>query len=935
MEQRDVLLQALYLADQDGNTEAVNEITAQLQSIDQNATTVELLPEEAKPVADNDQSTGEYILDRLKFSLARGGARVIPDVLFTDDFNPDEIENFDENKVAEIASLLGYQGRQPKDWLQKYLGVAAQAAVDPINWATRYGTAGHAMMNKSLDYLTKTAKPYAAGLIEWATGVAAETAGYFGSEVAADVWKGTEYEDTVVDHLSRVVTGIVFGSGPGVIRSISAGKQGLKEAGNAVSADAAKVNDLLANEQVKAVIDNAIQSQGQSFGDRLKAAEELQKQFPDLVLPLVDVVGDNAVLATEFRRLYSANPTFRQKYDDAVKQVQQQFDVYSQGAFPSPLKPGERLRDTILSETQKKSARTIAKGKEKLDNIEVAKAKLASKYDEAPLAKSVESASRGLADSAEKAAREHASGYYDLAFEYARNNGITVPPASVERLWTYSRAQRKADLFADFPSLYRKLNSIWKPVQETVEASPIIIPGMPKQADEVVTRFRPATVEDVDSLKRELNKAIRSTTDRTKQSALYDFKDELDRTLIDLEPTFAQMYKRADAEYYKGVGLPTSLDGYRSIDSAKFSTSTAEALTKPDQIRDYINFVGRDAGEEVVRDAFLLKARRSIIKPNGDIDPDKLRAFVARNNDALNEVPNVRAMFDNDVALADRISRAKSKIDSNYNSYAAAQSEGFFKAIKNKNIEDIASEVIRNPGKRKQYMNDIASLSERSRKIAETGLRQAMLDKAFKAPNSTVWDYIKKNREAFDDVFGAEYTDTLNNLARLRDILDTNAENMVATSISHRYDSAIKEAAGVSSEEILGTLRNQVMSPTRKLMHLVFKGYQVKNRAKADKALADVLLDTNGLEALNAETKKLLSVLGKDSKASRALKGKVASDFLKKFSATLGGYITIGAGRGGAGSMMNQDDLIFEGGMTPAPEEDDWLFAPEMNNASP
>jgi hypothetical protein len=99
-----------------------------------------------------------------------------------------------------------------------------------------------------------------------------------------------------------------------------------------------------------------------------------------------------------------------------------------------------------------------------------------------------------------------------------------------------------------------------------------------------------------------------------------------------------------------------------------------------------------------------------------------------------------------------------------------------------------------------------------------------------------------------------------------------------------------------------------------------------KSSAKADKAMADVLLDTNAINELNNEAAKLMAAL--DKQGSAKLAGKAFWDFSKKFSSTLGGYITLGGARGAAGATIN-DGLENEASMLPSLEEDDWLFAPQ------
>lgn len=937
MQNRDDLLEALALAYEDENNEAVNQIALELKTLDEKASMKDLVPT-ASPDAEKERTTWSYVVDQMKKRygdyadlLVRGGMNTAYDPRVWNSL-PEEAKEAVRNRVSQNKSaqyaetMLGYEGFEPRDKTEEYLGVVGAASVDPVTLLPvgRVITGGK--------YLLNTTKPYALALLEWTTGTASETAGYAGAELAAQGFKGTEYEDTTIDYITRFASAFVAGTAPSALtRTIQSTKAGYDASRSIVQENADVLSEVFTNQSVKSVLDAAIKSQGATFGERLKAAEKLQEMFPELVLPLVDVVGENAILAKEFRKLYSANPEFRNKYDEAAKKVAEQFQMYQEGVFPSPLKKGEQIRNPILDEANTKAIEAQAKKDKKIQNIETVKSKIAERYDEAPLAANIEKAAKNVAESSEKAAREASSAYYTKAFEYANANGVTVPTSAVQNLWNFAKAQRQSDLFAEFPALYRKINQIFKP--EQVEGTGLLDMRGNLLRPKMSLEFPDVSVEDLDSLKRELNKSIRTTTDRAKQASLGDLKDELDRQIRAIDPKFAELYRAADKKYYESVGLPTSLEGYRAVDSARFSTSVAEALTKPDQIKDYLNFVGRDAGINVVRDAFLMKARRSILTASGDVDPNKLKAFVARNRDALDQIPEIKAIFNEDALLAERINRGRAKIESNYNAYALEQSEGFFKALNNKNLDKIANDVINNPSNREQYLSQINTLSTQNKKVALTGLRQAVLDKAFSS-NGTVVDYIKENQQAFDDLFGSEYSEQVQNLARLRDIIDTNKENLVSSSISHAQNTQFKKIAGFTEEEAIGTIRNQVMSNARKFLHLFFKAVVTKNNAKADKAMADVLLDTKGLKALNEEAKRLEEAL-KQSDGTAKLAGKAFFNFMKTFSSTLGGYITLGGVRGTAGATIN-DELENETSLMPTLEEDDWLFAPkQLENAPP
>ena len=938
MPSREELLYELYLAEKAGDDKVADLIVDDLYKMDQTASMSELLPTVATPASQKEQTSWEYVKDQMAKRggdwvdiLIRSGAAGAQDPRFLQGIPKEAQEELRvrtaTNKSKELAAnLFGYEDLNPQSETERWMGIAGAAAVDPTNVIPASIVLKSTKSALSLTpTLLQTTKPYFLAALEWGAGTASEVAGAAGAEVAQKAFEGSEYENTLTDHVARVATAFAAGTLPSAgIRTVQSGYAGWKAGQETVQENADMIYSLISNKSVNAVLDKAILSQGASFSERLKAAEKLQEQFPDLVLPLVDVVGENAILAKEFRNLYSKDPVFRQKYDEAAKQVKAQFDNYRKELLPEGDIPARELRDPILEEADRKAFAARKASETKLQNITNAGEALARKYDEAPLAANVEKAASNLSDSAEKAASEYASSFYTTAFKYAENNGIVVPPNVVSDIWNYSQAQRTSNLFADFPSLYRKINAYWSPRE--VEGSGILDAKGNLISPKTSMQFQAVSMEELDSLKRELNKAIRSTTDKSKQMALGDLKTELDKQIQSLDPQFAQLYKAADAQYYKGVGLPTSLEGYRAIDSAKFTTTVAEALTKPDQIRDYLNFVGRDAGIEVVRDAILMKARRSILTADGDVNPAKLNAFVARHREALNEVPEIRDLLKADGLLADRINRGRAKIESNYNTYAIEQSEGFFKALYNKNLDKIGDTVLSNPAEREKYLEQIQTLSTGNRKLALTGLRQSLLDKAFSSQGTTV-EFIQKNKAAFNDVFGPEYSEQVQSLATLNDMIATNQYNRVASGISHRQSTGFKEITGVSQEEVLGTLRNQIMSNARKLLHLTFKVVMTKTTAKADKAMADVLLDTKGLAALKAEADALQEAMKNGGTA--AITGKAFLKLIKTFSTTLGGYVTVGGSRGVVGSTISNDELENETSLLPTQEEDDRIFAPK------
>ena len=307
---------------------------------------------------------------------------------------------------------------------------------------------------------------------------------------------------------------------------------------------------------------------------------------------------------------------------------------------------------------------------------------------------------------------------------------------------------------------------------------------------------------------------------------------------------------------------------------------------------------------------------------NGIVNPNKLRSFMARHKESLDLVPNVRRLLEDDVRVVDGLNRVEAKINSRYNVYSLEQGNGFFKTLYQKDLQEASRLALNNNATRQQYLDSIKTLSPETQDLVLRGLRQGMLDQAMTHTN-TVFDFITKNREAFSDVFGAEYVDNLSNLGQLADILTARSQDLVAPAIDHARRTGFFDSTGVSIEETIGTLRNQILSTQRKLIHLASKSFVNKSAEKADKALADALLDTKSLQALQREISQLTEAL--DTSNTRFI-GKTTFEFVKKFASTMGGYITAKGNLGAVGSTINNDQLEDDRSMMPSLRDDDSLF---------
>jgi hypothetical protein len=878
--------------------------------------TPEAVVEEPAQTTEQPESSG-YLVDQIKkrygeyASLMQryGAAQFGGMIAEMGGADPEVLEELkrvsgEDNSEQLAKSLFGYKGIEPTSDTERYKGVAAAAAADPLNLVFIPGAFARNVVAGMSPTLFQTTKPYLAALLEWGAGTGAEVAGYGAAEATQKVFEGTGLENSTVDHIARFAASLTAGVSVGAGTSAVVGTASGVGAAGGVFKETDAVTDVLSNASIKALLDSAAVSGGTSFQKQIDDVFALQKQYPDLVLPLVAGVGKNPVIEKEFLHLYKTNPEFRSQFDEKVVAVKEQFDLARTSLAERV--PQSQL-ESIVSESNKQLDEARAVFDANLQQLEVARDTVVQRYREGPDSSKVVQAADNLAKEAETRARAAASIEYNKAFDYLKDNGIdTVPESTVQAMWNKMRIVVDSRVFQDHPSVQAKIKSIWAP--EVVDGT---------------MKFNEVPIAQLDSLKQEINRVMRTTNpaDRGKISELMALKEELDLQIFNIDPQFSQLYKAADAAYLQKVGLPFSADGYRAFDAAKLDVTAARHLTRPDQIRDYLAIAG-PAGEQVVKDAFMLRALQEM-RQGGDINPEKLRSFILRNEAALNEVPNVKAMFQADEATIERLLRTEANLNSNFNAFALEKTDGFFKAIGARNLDSVSGDVLNSFEKRKQYMKQINDMTPESKHIAITGLKQGMLNKAASYPDKTMYEFIQDNRDAFDEVFGKGFGDNVKSLSTLFEM--TRFVDYVqgqGMAISGTRETAFKKLMGISVEETVGTLRNQVMSGWRKFMHLGAKSYVTKTQEKVDKALIDIFLDANNLEEIAKEAAKASEQLRSmnSDRAKTAMK-----DFGVKLGKTIGSHITKGSVRGVAGgSMFDAED--FNGPMLPTQQEDDELF---------
>ena len=143
----------------------------------------------------------------------------------------------------------------------------------------------------------------------------------------------------------------------------------------------------------------------------------------------------------------------------------------------------------------------------------------------------------------EKDARAKVQPLYTEAFDIAKQKNVELPAASVDDIYNFVAGEQASDIFKTFPSIYNRVRAKFRP--ETTEPSAILTEaGAPMRPGGV--KFANATVEDLDSLKREINAQLRKANDPADIRLLSELKNRVGGHIDALDPDFVAAYRNAE-----------------------------------------------------------------------------------------------------------------------------------------------------------------------------------------------------------------------------------------------------------------------------------------------------------------------------------------------------------------------------------------------------
>jgi len=806
--------------------------------------------------------------DLVKLGLSRFAVQFVPDVfLYSRGERQAEIEK--ALTTGEVENAAVAQERKARE----IAGVPADKQLD----LSQEIVAGLS------DPLTLAGTPVRSGVSALVKGlfpavsstVAGTTGGYVAPQIAEELGAG---------EFGQEVAGVVAGAGAGIsvggvtTAGVTTASKVLGDVKNKVvggdTGTLGVASEAMANSAVKAEI-NRIKDTTDSaeIAQAVENLASIKEEIPNLEIGgIVATLSENPIARDWIRKTTQNNKGFQKEIAetlarDSVK-VAERFDKL----LGVSEEIGRPLIESVSKAEYKKIEDSLRKTVERqTENIDKAlnglTAKTLGKRDEFEIGQ----AANKLLERKESQVRKAANKLYDRAEKQGAK--VSLPDEQIMSVYSQFRNVRLSDIFGPESTTAKKLETNWSP----------------KEVDGVL-EFPKVSGNDLISLKKAINREVsdltrvgdRTATQNQKLSMLYNLK-EVVTTVLNKEavasPQFVKAIRDADAFYYKELGLPLSAEGLREINSKKFESGAAVTLMSYEKARDYVNFVGKQ-GMAVVRHAVRMKAEKAgVVNPSGQIDANRLDTF-RRKNARLIKFAGLDAEFTDASSKLRTINNTQARHNQAYKEKTRELSQGFFKAITDKNLSTVVSEMISSPASRKKYLAEISKLGQKEKDMVLTGIRQEFLSKGL-STKGTMQEFINKNSEAVADVFEPSYVKNINKLAELKDLMKTIDDLMKDSLGQTPVIDTIQDLTGVSIAEYAGTFRNQILSTERKIIHIATKAATTSGKDKFYSKSAEVLLDPDVVSRLANPPKDDMKTFVKETLGG-------AGDYLK----TVGTYYT-------------------------------------------
>ena len=772
-----------------------------------------------------------------------------------------------------LMSFLGSTGAQPQTGTEKIIGAGIESVTSPESYlfpglsaARRMGLFGQAVT-----------RPVEAAVIGGGAEAGAQAGRFAGQKMGAP---------TAGEIVGSFIGGGVAGSLVGFVPRLTPAAQALKTKLDSFSGRVpqdeltrdidSRINNIFiaaaaADPKFASVIEEAVKAQ-KGVSIKTPGAEAVE-------LPINAVLANNPVINNFIQGLAAKDPVFRANYSDQFERAKAALTLNQMRLFGDPSKAELSISVPKVEKPIERKIRSIDEQIADISKVET--------VDPFTYGQKVSS----LITKKEDDARALVRPLYQEAFDIAAKNKVELPAASVGDIYNFVASEKASDIFKTFPSIYSKVKSRFAPTE--VEAPVILGAKGEELTGGVKQMFAPAGVDDLDSLKREINRQLRKTNEPSEIRLLGTLKDKVNSTIESLDESFVAAYKNADKEYFKKVGLPFDSFTLQNVDRKKFNEQIAPAIIgNKSNVIDFINAVGDD-GVRLVKDAYLDNFAKSSLR-NEIINPQLANKWIEKNKGGMSLVPGLEDEIRAAVGDVQKLNDYKNRLNANFTKVAGDE----LLRLEGKSTQQLVNSMygskeftdgfLRKYGGNKDNLNAIRSF---------------MLDDIVSSGNPIEVLSDRNKSAIFNRVFGPTYSEKVKDFAVAADRLTKDITN-----VPFRGETVpktpIEQMIGVPPETILSRFYNPVSGPVYAMSYIFSKFWAKQALEGTEQKLKDILLNPK-------DAMKVMSVVGSQAKSIDLKKVKEASDVMTRYgidyvNAATRDFLTGGA-RGQVQQMQSEE----------------------------
>ena len=430
---------------------------------------------------------------------------------------------------------------------------------------------------------------------------------------------------------------------------------------------------------------------------------------------------------------------------------------------------------------------------------------------------------------------------YNNIIKEATAMGAVMPPSGVESIYQYVKSSGLRDLFGKGTALD---NRIMKYLQPTMGDNKTLI-------------HEPLSFENVDSLKREVNRIKRGNLDDTQKRLLSELDMRISESRKMISGDFNQRLIDVDTQYWEQVGVPFSeaKTVKNAMSPKKWSAEIAPMIIKDsERLGEFLSASGV-SGIPIAKKAVYASIYSK--SANGIVDPKKIREYMAKNKEVIARLPDLQdelnLMMTDQTGLMRRISAMKEAVVSKEKEIADSFLANVSSITKIPDYNNLSKSIISKTVRYDKILSEINTLPKGERKAVLGSLRRAMVDNARSSGDMTGFWTNPQSIPVLKSVMGEGYYNDLLYIAKLQD----HVKQADVSKASHAFAGAEPvKIFGIPVTQHLAVARRPIVSRLQKVAITASNIFTKGRRGVVDKSISAILLDPDGLKKLVSIARK-------------------------------------------------------------------------------